>query len=59
MIRLIRAVFECGKRRQQADELLARHKADVTPVIKAAQKRATAAQELLSRLQKDATQWPR
>lgn len=59
MIRLFRAVFGCGKRRQKADELLARHKADVTPVIKAAQKRATAAQELLSRLQKDATEWPR
>ena len=59
MIRLFRAVFGCGKRHQKADKLLAQHKADVTPVIKAAQKRATAAQELLSRLQEDATQWPR
>ena len=59
MIGLLRAVFGCGRRRQEADELLAQHKANVIPVIKAAQKRATAAQELLSRLQKDATEWPR
>lgn len=59
MIGLLRAVFGCGRRRQKADELLAQHKANVIPVIKAAQKRATAAQELLSRLQKDATECPR
>ena len=59
MIGLLRTIFGCGRRRKAADELLAKHKADVIPIIKAAQKRATAAQELLSRLQKDATEWPR
>ena len=58
MNRFFRAIFGCGRRRKAADELLAKHKADVIPVINAAKKRATAAQELLSRLQKDATQWP-
>ena len=59
MIGLFRAIFGCGRRHKEADELLAKHKADVIPVIKAAQKRATAAQELLLRLQKDTTEWPR